>query len=322
MPLISIIIPIYNAAYLISRCIDSILAQTYKNYEIIIVDDGSTDFSLQVCRDLAKKNNCIKVFHKENEGQTSARKYGFERSVGEYIYFVDADDFIPAGALDFLYQKITQYNLDMAEGTSLSIFKDTERTEQFTFPITGEFNKLDHLKMIYKGESNNGTHAILYKRILFNKNTFNIPFDVKTGEDFYINLSLSLAAEKIGLYNELVYHYIENEQSITHYYKHTSIRPQEHLIECTRRELLKYNVFHLVQEYFYKKAVSDIFIACLHNPLLREDKYIQKIAKEAKPFIHTIYNKVLRQVLLHPFFIPVFVFANNFRKFISKKKRN
>uniref|UniRef100_A0AB33JJQ3 Glycosyltransferase family 2 protein n=1 Tax=Prevotella sp. GTC17262 TaxID=3236797 RepID=A0AB33JJQ3_9BACT len=319
-PRISIIIPIYNAAELLPRCIESILTQTLQDFEIILVDDGSTDCSLAVCQRLAGESRCIKVFHKENEGQTSARKYGFEQSLGEYIYFVDADDFIPKNALAFLYNKAIEKKLDMVEGTSISTFIDIKKKGiSFIFPAPGEYNKYEHLKIMYKGESNNGTHAILYKRTLFDDSTFNVPFNVRTGEDFYINLALSLAAEKIGLYNEIVYHYIENKQSITHYYKFTSIRPQEELIECTRRELLKNNVFHLVKEQFYKRAISSIFIACLHNPSLRYDRYIPKITKEAQHCVYTKYDRILCHLLLHPFFLPVLVIINQCRKYILKK---
>ena len=312
--LISIIIPIYNAASLIKRCINSILVQTYKEYEIIIVDDGSTDNSLQVCQDFAKTYNNITVFHKENEGQTSARKYGLERSNGKYIYFVDADDYIPEDTLSFLYQKITSQDLDMVEGASISTFLGTEKVEEFRFPTEGIFNKVEHIKMMYRGECNNGTHAILYKRDLFNNNTFNIPYDVKTGEDFYLNLSLSLEANKVGLYNKIVYHYIENDQAITHYYKFTSIRPQEHLIESTRRELIRYDVFNLVQADFYKKAIYSIFVACLHNPSLKRDKYIRKISKEAIPFTYSLYDKILCQLLIFPTFLPLLSVINKIRK--------
>lgn len=318
-PSISIVIPVYNAETLIQRCVDSIFAQTYDDYEIVIVDDGSTDNSLQVCQNFIKSHNNVKVFHQENEGQTSARKYGFEQSKGKYIYFVDADDYVPENALYFLFQKIVEEDLDMIEGATISDFAGTVKTE--TFSIEGIFNKIEHLKMMYKGESHNGTHAILYRRNLFNENTFNIPYDVRTGEDFYLNLSLSLLANRIGLYNKVVYHYIENEQSITHIYKFKSIRPQEHLIECTRRELLRHNVFHLVKEEFYERAVSSIFIACLHNLSLRNDIYNKKIAKEALPHAKTSYNKLLCRLLLYPIFLPLLGAINDLRKYILKKMR-
>lgn len=317
-PLISVIIPIYNAANLISRCIDSIIAQSFENYEIVIVDDGSTDNSLSVCRKFTEVHHNILVFHKINEGQTSARKYGLEHSKGKYIYFVDADDYIPTDTLTFLYNKITENDLDIVAGNSISLFLGTERVEKFTFPIEGIFNKLDHLTMMYRGESHNGTHAILYKKELFNKDTFNIPFDVKTGEDFYINLCLSLEANRIGLYNEVVYYYVENEYSITHYYKFSSLLPQEHLIECIQRELTKYGVFNDVQELFYEKAISIIFVACLHNSRLRKERYVKHITAEAMPYIHSRYANILCWILRHPRCFPFFILINNIRKSVLK----
>ena len=91
-PKISVIIPVYNAAEYIKRCIDSILAQNYSNLEIICINDGSTDKSLSVLQNLAQTNSCIKVISQENSGVPRARNIGIENATGEYISFIDADD--------------------------------------------------------------------------------------------------------------------------------------------------------------------------------------------------------------------------------------
>lgn len=318
-PSISIIIPIYNAETLIENCVNSILSQAYTDYEIILVDDGSIDKSLQVCQNIANKHHNIIVLHKKNGGQTSARKLGFEYSTGEYIYFVDADDYIPQNSLSFLYNKAIKEDLDIIEGATISSFLGVNKKEFFSYE--GIFTKKEHLKMMYKRNCHQDLHAVLYKRTLFTKETFNIPYDVRVGEDFYLNLSLSLMADRIGVYNEIVYHYIENKQSITHIYKFNSIRPQEYLIECSRRELLRHNLFYFVKEDFYKGAILCILTACLHNLSLRNDKYIKIIAMEAISHLKDKYYKFLCFSLLHPIFIPFLVILNKVRKFILSKMR-
>lgn len=107
IPIISIILPVYNAQHSISRTIDSIIMQTMQNWELLIIDDGSTDLSLQICKDYAQKDSRIRVFHKKNEGVAMARQMGVENAVGEYSIHVDADDWIDSTMLEELHKKIS-----------------------------------------------------------------------------------------------------------------------------------------------------------------------------------------------------------------------
>lgn len=91
---ISVIVPVYNVEKYLSRCIDSIISQTFSDFELILVDDGSTDSSGKICDEYGKKDGRVKVIHKKNGGQSSARNAGIENSTGEYISFVDSDDWI------------------------------------------------------------------------------------------------------------------------------------------------------------------------------------------------------------------------------------
>ena len=102
LPLISVIIPVYNVEQYFEECVNSVLSQTYKNIEIILVDDGSTDSSGDMCDSFAEQHNSIKVFHKTNGGQSTARNMGLEKALGKYIYFLDSDDIIVPKALEKL----------------------------------------------------------------------------------------------------------------------------------------------------------------------------------------------------------------------------
>lgn len=103
---ISVIVPIYNAEKHISVCIDSIIKQTYTNFEVLLVDDGSTDSSGRICDEYALINNCIRVFHKKNEGVSSARNFGIKNATGKWIAFVDADDQMLPNSLDILFENV------------------------------------------------------------------------------------------------------------------------------------------------------------------------------------------------------------------------
>lgn len=104
-PKISVIVPIYNIGQYLSRCIDSILVQTFTNFELLLIDDGSTDNSGRICDDYAKKDNRIRVFHKKNGGVALARQLGIENAIGEYSIHADGDDWVEANMLENMYKK-------------------------------------------------------------------------------------------------------------------------------------------------------------------------------------------------------------------------
>lgn len=107
---ISIIVPVYNTEKYLSACLDSILTQSFTDFELLLVDDGSTDKSGEICDEYAQKDSRIRVFHKENGGVSSARNLGIEEAVGDYLHFVDADDIVLSGAYEYLNTVIWEYS--------------------------------------------------------------------------------------------------------------------------------------------------------------------------------------------------------------------
>lgn len=136
-PLVSVIIPVYNVEKYLHRCVDSVSLQTYTNLEIILVDDGSTDHCPEMCDDLAKKDSRIVVVHKSNGGLSTARNSGLDCAKGEYICFVDSDDWIANDTVEYLLSLFQRYSVDMVEAgmycTSKFIPKlvSKEKTEVF-----------------------------------------------------------------------------------------------------------------------------------------------------------------------------------------------
>ncbi len=114
--IISIIVPIYNTRRYIDKCVESIVNQTYKNIEIILVDDGSTDGSDKKCDEWKEKDKRIKVIHKENEGASSARNVGIENAKGKYIAFIDSDDYIDLDIIEALYKRLIETNSEISSG--------------------------------------------------------------------------------------------------------------------------------------------------------------------------------------------------------------
>ena len=109
-PLVSIIVPIYNVEQYLPACLDSLVNQTLQDIEIILVDDGSTDKSGQICEEYAQKGKRITVLHKKNGGLSDARNYGIKKSKGKYISFIDSDDYLSEKFISILYENIIKYD--------------------------------------------------------------------------------------------------------------------------------------------------------------------------------------------------------------------
>ena len=233
MNMISIIIPVYNAEKHLSRCLDSILHQTYRNWELIIVDDGSSDGSSIIYNKYSEIDSRIKIIKQENKGANKARQEGWRAATGEWITFVDADDFIPNNAIKSLADMITDKS-DIIIGWT-SNFKTNENSiniEEYRNRCIG----------CYKIEV--GPYAHLFRKTLYSDSIFDLPRELKVGEDDLMNIRLSYRTFKpIYFVHEMVYFYdMTNENSIIHKHKGSfdyeylfhqyrilSIPPEQHL---------------------------------------------------------------------------------------------
>lgn len=204
-PLISIIVPVYNMMEYLPRCVESLLAQTYSNIEIILVDDGSTDGTGVLCDKLSKQDGRIKVFHKQNGGSSSARNLGISKAQGAYFGFVDSDDFVDSDMYELLYGAIEQYGVNVAQigrdeldmdGNRLPDIcippKETECIEAETF-----FKEL----LMHRGDCSFCTKLI--DRYMFDKEQF--PIGV-LNEDFHLLVHLLPEIKRIVSLPEQAYH--------------------------------------------------------------------------------------------------------------------
>lgn len=171
-PLISVIVPIYNVEAYLHKCVDSILSQTYKNIEIFLVDDGSPDNCGKICDEYASKDKRIKVIHKQNGGLSDARNVALDVVKGEFVTFVDSDDFISPTYIELLFELIELTKSDIAECSFLKVTENEEIPHQFT-----EYKKLSYkvfsadnaLKnILYQNTLNHSAWGKLYKKTLFN----------------------------------------------------------------------------------------------------------------------------------------------------------
>ena len=210
--MISVVVPVYNVEKYIKKCIDSILNQTYKEFELIIVDDGSSDSSGLICDEYSNIDEHIKVFHKKNGGLSDARNYGIIKSSGEYITFVDSDDFIAPQMIEMLYKKLSENNCDISICDPVHCFEN----DSAEFELANRTMILNSEKAIeklfYQKSFLTSAWGKLYKKELF----ANLKFPVgMLFEDSAIMYKLFERANNICYFSAKLYGYLHRESSIT-----------------------------------------------------------------------------------------------------------
>ena len=214
-PLLTVVIPVYNVERYIKRCIESILVQEWKDYEILLVDDGSTDHSPQICDEYAKDYDFISVIHKENGGLSEARNTGILHAKGEYVYFPDSDDWLEpdtfialAEALESQEFDIISFNREFVNSEEDAIVSEPEVTQVFE-------GKDAFVQMLNHSYITGFANDKLYRKSLFSDHNIQFPIG-KYYEDLGTNYKLFLSAKKVYATNQKYYHYlIDNPDSIT-----------------------------------------------------------------------------------------------------------
>ena len=211
-PLVSIIVPIYKVEPYLRRCLDSIVNQTYTNLEIILVDDGSPDNCPQICDEYAAKDKRIIVIHKENGGLSDARNAGLDICKGEYISFVDSDDWVDEKYIEVLLSLSIKENTDIVIGEYVKTNGKIPQKEENVWTKT--YSSKEALIRLFS--KNNITYTVswgkLYKKELFNSIRFPIG---KYHEDEFTTYILFYRSTKIAYTNKVIYYYFRHSNSIT-----------------------------------------------------------------------------------------------------------
>lgn len=217
-PLVSIIVPMYNTAGCIARCVKSICAQTYKSIEILLLNDGSTDDTLAVCRALAASDHRIALVDKTNTGAADTRNQGIALAHGKYIQFVDSDDYLAPGATATLIERAEHagadmviahyYRVDGGKTTRHGFLKRRDVMDQREFAR----ELMDEPASFYYGVLWNK----LYRTALIRDNDVLCREELNWSEDFLFNLEYIRYAHRFCAVDTPVYYYVKNEKSITH----------------------------------------------------------------------------------------------------------
>ena len=290
MPKLSVIIPVYKVEKYIHKCIDSVLAQSFTDYELILVDDGSPDNCPQICDEYAKKDERIKVIHKQNGGLSDARNTGLDEVKGEYIYFLDGDDYIDSELFRKVIEKADSEHYDMVSfsyrkvGDENKIFK----FKKAEFCLDSKEKRADFIIGNYL-QYKSGFEAWnrIYRAEIIIKNRLRFyPNKEIYAEDVLFNLCYFVHAEKIAVMDDILHYYVIRDSSITGANKDTKIN--EYLKLCMEYEkyIKKYDKEYLCKEFpaiFYMLMNNRLYILSNTTRLLelskcKNKKYFKKKA--------------------------------------------
>lgn len=288
---ISIIIPIYNGEEYLRRCIDSIIKQTYSNLEIILVNDGSIDGTKEICDEYEEKYETIKCYHNENRGVSASRNFGFEKSSGDYIMFVDADDYLENCMVEKLYLNLTEYNVDI----SICNYIQTNKTKQFTSKTKilnkeNLYNEIQNIDSIGTFPWNK-----LYKRKILNqigKKLFDE--DLFIAEDLLFLLKYMDFCERGTFTDEGLYNYNYRENSLSHIVSKKKI---ENSILSFERIFNKYESLNVN----YDKIINiyiNILITYKNELRYNKKKFEKKYNDIIKKYYFKIKNTISKKDLI------------------------
>jgi glycosyltransferase involved in cell wall biosynthesis len=235
MAQVSIVVPVYEVEKYIRKCIESIQAQTFSDFELILVDDGSKDASGRICDEYAKKDKRIRVIHKENKGVSEARNDGIKDSMGEYICFIDADDWIEKTMLESCINNIIETDSDaVCHGYKQELWKGESIVNVEEKNVTDSFETLTHDDISEKMEvfwscCSNYVWNYLFKREIIKEESFP---DIKISEDHIFVLNILKKCRKLSFLKDVSYHYCMRMGSTANRWDDTGLFCQIKMIEA------------------------------------------------------------------------------------------
>ena len=316
----SIIIPVYNTEKYLEKCISSVINQKYKNFEVILIDDGSKDNSGAICDEYAKKDNKVKVIHQINAGVSTARNVGIKNAKGKYIIFLDSDDSLNG-------ESLTRLN---------GIIEKNEEIDCILYNVDGEFKdgmyKEEKLKSLIVQliitEKINPPWNKVYKRNIIEEN--NIVFDknIQIGEDLLFSITYLSYANNICILNEELYNYtVDNSNSLTRKYKENKYKQLMYVDDEIRKYLQTFQSKKILEceKYIRLKNIFSCFMDLAHpncNYTKEQKKiFIKKVKKDNKIIIKELGIKLYLISMIYISLPVKFILVISARTFKKKQKQ-
>lgn len=310
MPEISIVVPVYRVENVLHYCIESILNQTYVNFELILVDDGSPDNSGRICDEYAEKDKRVKVIHKQNGGVSSARNEGVEVAIGEYICFVDSDDYLEKDYLETLIGTKKEYpdfdNIWCYFRTCDKYDMDDNNDEEELSEV--ECYSVRDIMTLHEKWLDAGPYCKLYSREVINNNNLKFDKNLSLGEDLTFNFNyLDCTNGNILVINRFVYNYVQlSDDSLSKKYYPDMLEIYKKLNRtmwyyinkwnCSEEQIKKYyNACFYEYEVVLRNTFSEKNVLNkknkyrINNSILRSNEF-KKTFSKINCFIHPLYR--------------------------------
>lgn len=289
-PKISVIVPIYNVETYLHRCVDSLLSQTFQDFELLLIDDGSPDRSGEICDGYACQDNRIRVFHKKNGGVSSARNMGLSKSSGEYITFVDPDDWIDEDCFErciylaeLHHLDILQFSYRMINNIDGSVL--SERNYECKPMNWKDFVKVDHFMVCVGGE--------LIRSSIIKKHHLRFDESIRLAEDQLFMMEAMSKSDRIAQTKWVYYNYYQNPDSATH-------NSQKEDIFKSSRALLDFGKRNPLFKPQIDRMISTFYVMLLVNE--RNADVLSPMYKEAKVKLGNLHSTALKLLWAFSFF--------------------
>lgn len=235
--MVSVIIPVYNSSLYLNKCIESLLNQTYADLDIIIIDDGSNDNSFEICRKFELEDNRIRLYHQYNQGVAKARNKGLKKIKGDYVFFLDSDDFIAPKTIELLLNFSIKNKCDIVQGEICYTYDNYGLVRKRKFGTEKILNRKESIKeLILQDLIKNFSWGKLYKRSLLND--LNFPYK-SVFEDFKWSEEIINRCNKYGIVKEILYFYRQHKNSLTYNINYNDGRLFKAMVE--REKFIKMN---------------------------------------------------------------------------------
>lgn len=289
MEKITVIVPVYNVELYLRDCIDSIINQTYTNLEIILVNDGSTDTSLDICKEYASKNKNIKIINKENGGLSDARNAGLEKATGEYIMFVDSDDFLTPTSCELLYNSIKEHDVEFVSANFVFTNEEGVPWQKPKFSENFQSRYLDIDDYLYSFYLINSiVWNKIFKKEFLDKNKLRFKVGL-LAEDAHFTTLVFLKAKKTYYLKDVVYNYRQRKNnksnlSISYHCSEEYFKKVNESYKIIYENFKKYNQMNFYK-YYYAKSIAYILYKFVDSVLLTDKERIN-VLKEMKWFFN------------------------------------
>lgn len=321
-PTISIIIPIYNTEKYLKKCIESILNQTFEEFELLLINDGSTDGCGKICDEFALQDDRIKVFHKQNGGESSARNDGLKKANGKWVGFVDSDDICEKNMFEVLYENALNHGADISVCGINSTFIDNlpyKKNDDFTVK---KLNQNQAIKSIFTNiEFASSVCNKIYKKDTILKNNIFFYEDIIDGEDLFFLYYIIKHSFSVIFTQQKLYHYIQHEASYTASGKiEDKMTGIKTFIKIIEEEVDGENA-KIMENYFLKYLIRIGCYNVRHKEFNKKyHRYLIKLLKSYKykilfKFKLGVKNKLIALLL---FFPNIFLFILNTKKQMRK----